>query len=361
MMTKRDPWVNMLRGTIAVFAAGVGGADAVTVLPCTNALGLPDRFARRIARNTQLILLEESNLARVADPAAGSGGVEEMTKQLCSGAWSLFQEIEKAGGLVERAAIGPRAEEGRRRGRRAREGDRHAQGTADRHQRVPQYPRSAGLGPAGDAGRVSSPAVRWSSRSSRSGSPNRSSGCARRPIACLRKPGRGRRSSSPISAASPSSTPAPRSPRTSSRRAASRRSAMTASPRRTARPSGPPSSPRSRHSGAKLACLCSSDKVYPVEAIETAKALAAAGATEVYLAGRPGDLEAALKEAGVQELHLRRMRYACDAERSAEDARPSFVTVGSDGPPQTWRAVYRNDLDSTVFVIWPAAPAERMR
>ena len=59
MMTKYDPWVNMLRGTIAVFAAGVGGADAVTVLPCTNALGLPDRFARRIARNTQLILLEE--------------------------------------------------------------------------------------------------------------------------------------------------------------------------------------------------------------------------------------------------------------------------------------------------------------
>ena len=82
-----------------MFAAGVGGADAVTVLPCTNALGLPDRFARRIARNTQLILLEESNLARVADPAAGAGGFEELTKQLCSGAWRLFQEIEKAGGI----------------------------------------------------------------------------------------------------------------------------------------------------------------------------------------------------------------------------------------------------------------------
>ena len=76
MMTARDPYVNMLRTTIAVTAAGVGGADSVTALPFTLALGLPDRFARRVARNMQLILLEESNLYRVADPAAGSGGIE---------------------------------------------------------------------------------------------------------------------------------------------------------------------------------------------------------------------------------------------------------------------------------------------
>ena len=74
----------MLRTTIATFAAGVGGADAVTVLPFTAALGLPDAFARRIARNTQLLLLEESNLARVADPAAGSGGIEDLTAKLCA-------------------------------------------------------------------------------------------------------------------------------------------------------------------------------------------------------------------------------------------------------------------------------------
>ena len=77
MMTQRDPYVNMLRETIAVVAAGFGGADAITVLPFTAAIGLPDRFARRIARNTQLLLLEESNLAKVADPAAGSGGIED--------------------------------------------------------------------------------------------------------------------------------------------------------------------------------------------------------------------------------------------------------------------------------------------
>ncbi|MGE5777697.1 MAG: methylmalonyl-CoA mutase family protein, partial [Hyphomicrobiales bacterium] len=70
MMTRRDPYVNMLRATIAVVAAGFGGANAITVLPFTLALGLPDRFARRIARNTQLILLEESHLAKVTDPAA---------------------------------------------------------------------------------------------------------------------------------------------------------------------------------------------------------------------------------------------------------------------------------------------------
>src|SRR5690606_2931148 len=83
MMTQRDPYVNMLRVTIAAFAAGLGGANAVTVLPFTAALGLPDEFARRVARNTQLILIEEANLAKVADPAAGSGGIEALTDDLC--------------------------------------------------------------------------------------------------------------------------------------------------------------------------------------------------------------------------------------------------------------------------------------
>ena len=97
-MTRRDPYANILRATIAVAAAGLGGADAVTVLPHTAALGLPDHFARRVARNMQLILLEESNLARVTDPAAGSGAFELLTEQLCLAAWTQLQEIERAGG-----------------------------------------------------------------------------------------------------------------------------------------------------------------------------------------------------------------------------------------------------------------------
>jgi methylmalonyl-CoA mutase len=97
-LTRRDAYGNILRSTIAVAAAGLGGADAITVLPHTAALGLPDAFARRVARNMQLVLLEESNLARVADPAAGSGAFEALTEQLCLAAWTQFQEIEHAGG-----------------------------------------------------------------------------------------------------------------------------------------------------------------------------------------------------------------------------------------------------------------------
>jgi methylmalonyl-CoA mutase len=100
MTTKRDPWVNMLRTTVACFAAGVGGADAVTVQPFDAALGLPDTFSRRIARNTQSLLVEEGHLARVLDPAGGSWYVESLTDDLARAAWDWFTEIERAGGLV---------------------------------------------------------------------------------------------------------------------------------------------------------------------------------------------------------------------------------------------------------------------
>ncbi|MFJ7069912.1 methylmalonyl-CoA mutase family protein [Streptomyces sp. NPDC101115] len=98
MMTARDPWVNMLRTTVATLAAGVGGAESVTVQPFDHALGLPDAFARRIARNTSTILVEESHLARVIDPAGGSWYVESLTDELAQAAWEFFQEIERSGG-----------------------------------------------------------------------------------------------------------------------------------------------------------------------------------------------------------------------------------------------------------------------
>jgi methylmalonyl-CoA mutase len=110
MMTARDPWVNMLRTTIAAFAAGVGGADSVTVQPFDARLGLPDDFSRRIARNTQSLLLEEASLGRVADPAGGSWYVERLTEDLAQSAWAWFQEIERAGGLVGALASGLVAE-----------------------------------------------------------------------------------------------------------------------------------------------------------------------------------------------------------------------------------------------------------
>jgi methylmalonyl-CoA mutase len=101
MMTRRDPWVNMLRTTVACFAAGVGGADAVTVQPFDSAIGLPDAFARRIARNTHSILVEESKVAGVIDPAGGSWYVERHTDELARAGWAVFTDIERAGGLAK--------------------------------------------------------------------------------------------------------------------------------------------------------------------------------------------------------------------------------------------------------------------
>ncbi|MET1059141.1 MAG: methylmalonyl-CoA mutase family protein [Nocardioides sp.] len=100
MMSKYDPWVNMLRTTVAAFAAGVGGADAVTVLPFDAALGAPDAFARRIARNTSSLLISESHIAKVADPAGGSYAVEKLTDDLAHAAWAEFGRIEETGGIL---------------------------------------------------------------------------------------------------------------------------------------------------------------------------------------------------------------------------------------------------------------------
>ncbi len=99
MYSRRDPWVNILRGTIAALAAGVGGADAITVLPFDDAVGAPDGLARRVARNTQTLLIEESHLAEVIDPAAGAWFVESLTDRLAAAAWAELQSVEAAGGI----------------------------------------------------------------------------------------------------------------------------------------------------------------------------------------------------------------------------------------------------------------------
>jgi methylmalonyl-CoA mutase len=103
MLTRYDPWNNILRGMLACFSAGVGGADAVTIAPFDAAIGQPDRLARRVARNLHALLIEESNVAQVIDPAGGSWYVEDRTGQLALRAWDFFRDIERAGGL--RAAL----------------------------------------------------------------------------------------------------------------------------------------------------------------------------------------------------------------------------------------------------------------
>ncbi len=99
-MTRQEPHMNILRASSAALAAGVGGADSVTVLPFTLAVGLPDASARRIARNSQIVLLEESAMARVSDPGAGSGTIEAITQALAEKAWEIFRAIEAGGGLL---------------------------------------------------------------------------------------------------------------------------------------------------------------------------------------------------------------------------------------------------------------------
>lgn len=94
MLSKYDPYVNMLRGTVAAFAAGVGGADAVTVLPFDSANGRPDAFGRRIARNVNHLLIDESHVAAVADPAGGAYAVEQLTADLAAAGWAEFQQLE---------------------------------------------------------------------------------------------------------------------------------------------------------------------------------------------------------------------------------------------------------------------------
>jgi methylmalonyl-CoA mutase len=292
MMTQRDPYVNMLRTTIAVTAAGLGGADAITALPFTTAIGLPDDFARRVARNTQLILLEESNLARVADPAAGSGGIEALTTQLCSAAWSLFQEIEAAGGApaaIEKALLqdkvaATRAERTAAVARRKEPltGASEFPQIGETPVSVLDVPRVASSAVAAiftglPAGRLAEP---FETLRDASDAVLQKTGA--RPKVFLANLGR---------------------PSDFTARATFAKNFYEAGGIEAT--SGDGSKTREemiaayKASGARLACLCSSDDIYAREAAEAAKALAAVGAI-VHLAGRPGDHEAAWRAAGVE-------------------------------------------------------------
>ncbi|MGK5626952.1 methylmalonyl-CoA mutase family protein [Streptomyces sp. URMC 123] len=327
MMTRRDPWVNMLRTTVACLAAGVGGADAITVLPFDSAIGLPDAFARRIARNTQSVLLEESHLARVIDPAGGSYYLERLTDELAHAAWAWFQEIERAGGQA--AAL-----------RSGLVHDTLAQTWARRsdalaHRREPitgvsEFPHlaeapvvrePAPTGPAASA----APAAPASSASS-------ADGAAAPASAATGAPGRSRA--------------LPRVRRDEAYEALRARSdahlaATGARPRAFLAALGPAAAHTARatfaanlfqaggiepvhdpvtvdaatageaftRSGATVACLCSSDALYAEQAEAVAAALKAAGARRVYLAGRPGERREAYLRAGVDEF----VAAGCDA------------------------------------------------
>ncbi len=299
MMTRRDPHGNIVRGTIAALAAAVGGADAVTVLPFSAALGLPDAFARRIARNTQTILIEEANIHRVADPAAGSGAIEALTDALSAAAWTLFQEIEREGGTakalatgsIQRAVAKVRAE---REANIARRKDTLV-GTSDFPDLAedavnvlestaplpPQAPGSPGFEPLARF-RLAEPFERLRDRSDAYLALH-----GERPkvfLACLGR-------ASDFNA-----------------RASFAKSLFESGGIEAVEGSGDNLAKRFEDSGAKLACLCSSDKVYAGEAESTAKALGATGAKRVYLAGQPGNNRQAFEAAGISTF----LHQGCD-------------------------------------------------
>jgi methylmalonyl-CoA mutase len=324
MLTQRDAYVNMLRATMATFAAGLGGANAVTVLPHTLALGLPDPFARRVARNTQLVLLEESNLAKVSDPAAGSGGVEALTRQLCEAAWALFQEIEKAGGAfaaLEQSLI-HRKVAATRKLREANIARRKEVLTG-----ATEFPNlhEAGIAvlkatpvalpPYGEAKltfdamapiRMAAPFERLRDRSDQV-LQNRGA----RPrifLANLGTPAdftaRATFAKSFFEAGGIEAVDY--LPPSASDLAGEKSTPQSSGERVPASIHAPPSPPSPsalaaafRASGAALVCLCSSDKVYAEQATSAAAALQAAGARHIYLAGRPGEQETALRASGV--------------------------------------------------------------
>ncbi|MBK6764205.1 MAG: methylmalonyl-CoA mutase [Micrococcales bacterium] len=148
-LTEVDPWVNILRGTAATLGAVVGGAESVTIAPFDSASGLPGGLGRRLARNTQLLLQDESGIGRVLDPAGGSSYIESFTDDLAAAAWKFFQRIEAADGPGRRRRDRHRHRGG---GCAPRQGHRHSQATNHRSKRVPATRRAttgtdAGAGP----------------------------------------------------------------------------------------------------------------------------------------------------------------------------------------------------------------------
>jgi len=288
MMAQRDPHVNILRATVAAFAAALGGADAITTLPFTAARGLPDRFARRITRNTQLVLLEESHLAKVADPAAGSGAVEDLTDQLCRTAWVLFREIEAAGGVAAALADGRiKQKVAQVRAERAAAIARRQDSLtgvsifpdlqeADTQVDLPapaRPPASPGL----HAIRLAEPFEALRDASDRLLAANGS-----RPKIFLANLG----------------TQAQFAARATFAKNFFEAGGIQAENGDSLDP--PALAAAFKATGAALACLCSSDKVYQKEVLAAAAALRSAGARHIYLAGRPREQEAALSAAGVQ-------------------------------------------------------------
>jgi methylmalonyl-CoA mutase len=323
-LTRRDPAVNMLRATTAAFAAAVGGADSITVLPHTSALGLPDALSRRIARNTQLVLQEETNLWRVADPAAGAGAIEGLTDALCEAGWRAFQEIEREGGLVASLTAGAIQ------GRIAAIASARQKDIATRKAPItgtsefPTLAEAAGgvldvqpvavtAGSAGDA-RTFDELVAAFDNDAAPSNPGRAAAgavqAARLPSTRLAEPYEALREAADAAAASSGKRAqvflanlGP--PAEHGGRATWIANLLAAGGIEAIASDGFSSSQAAAAafaaSGAGVACICGSDDSYALQVEATASALKTAGARHVVLAGKAASNEAALLAAGVDQ------------------------------------------------------------
>ncbi|MDX2233889.1 MAG: methylmalonyl-CoA mutase family protein [Hyphomonadaceae bacterium] len=285
MMTRSDPWTNMLRTTAAGFAAAVGGADAITVLPFTDALGRPTPFGRRIARNAQIILMEESHLGRVADPAGGSWFVEALTRDLAAAAWKEMQGLEAQGGVVAALRGGVLQHEV------ALMRQKREKAFATRRESVTGVTDFPLLG--AEAPAVSGPWAARAPASDKALAPIRWAA----PFEALRDRGEAAKSRAFFATLGPLSE--------FSARANFARNLLAAGGVDAIGPEAVYDSDDARvaafaRSGAAVAVLCGADARYATQAAPAAQALKAAGALWIVYAGKPAD-EAALRAAGVDQ------------------------------------------------------------
>jgi methylmalonyl-CoA mutase len=266
-LTQRDPWVNMLRTTTQVFAAITGGADWVTPVPFDLALTDQGDLGRRVARNTGLVLREESFLGRVEDPVAGSYFFETLTVELARSAWKKFQVIQSEGGYAKSFLSGKRAEQLRP------AYQAHYARIATRKTPLLGVTEFANLKeelPSAPANVITSKARARRDSSYVEGVRDQLEACSPRPEVLLVTLGTFAESRGRVGFA---------------------RNLFSAG--------GVACSESAEVTPAKVACLCGTDESYAVSAVEVAKALKAGGCKRLYLAGKPGELEADLRSAGV--------------------------------------------------------------
>jgi methylmalonyl-CoA mutase len=302
MMTARDPYVNILRGAMAAFSAGLGGVDSFSILPFTQAIGLPDALARRLARNAQLLLLEESNLGFVADPACDAGAFDSLTQALCEKAWSLLQEIESRGGVVRALERGDfQAEVAKIAAARSRDVARRTAPITG----LSDFPDLAEI--LSEVLPIAPPAFAYQ------GDERAKPLIAHR----LAEPYEALRDASDAILAARGARPrvflANLGPVAAfSARATFAKSLFEAGGVEALGNDGFSDAAAAgvafKTSGAQLACLCSSDEIYLTMAEETARTLRGLGA-HVWMAARPGEREAAWRQAGVENF----VDAGCDA------------------------------------------------